>query len=97
MGDWRERSVRPSPRQDADVLAYLETQRFWLRVEGMPAYPPELNPVEGVWGHLRGGVLAHRGDDTVEALIELAHDGVRKARSEQRLLFSFLGQSGVAL
>jgi transposase len=63
----------------------------------MPAYAPELNPVEGVWSHLKSGVLANRGDDTAEALIELATGGVRHARSDQRLLFGFLGQTGLTL
>ena len=29
------------------MTAYLEAQRAWLRVERMPAYAPELNPLEG--------------------------------------------------
>lgn len=79
------------------MKAYLETQRSWLRIERMPAYAPELNPVEGFWGHLKGGVMANRGDDTVEELIELASGGVRRARSQQRVLFGFLGQAGLPL
>jgi transposase len=79
------------------MTAYLETQRSWLRAERLPAYAPELNPVEGVWSHLKSGVLANRGDDTVEALIDLATGGVRQTRSDQRLLFAFLGQTGLAL
>jgi hypothetical protein len=42
-------------------------------------------------------VLANRGDDTVDALIELATGGVRQTRSDQRLLFAFLDQTGLAL
>jgi transposase len=63
----------------------------------MPACAPELNPVDGAWSHLKSGVLANRGDDTVEALIELATGGVRQTRSDQRLLFGFPGQTGLAL
>jgi hypothetical protein len=58
---------------------------------------PQLNPVEGDWSHLKGGVLANRGDDTVEELIELATGGVHEARSQQLLLFGFLGQTGLTL
>jgi transposase len=79
------------------MKAYLETQRSWLHAERMPAYAPELNPVEGVWNHLKSGVLANRGDDTVEELIELATGAVHKARSQQLLLFGFLGQTGLTL
>jgi hypothetical protein len=78
------------------MTAYLEAQRAWLRVERMPAYAPELNPLEGVWSHLKSGVLANRGDDSVEVLIELATGGVRQTRGDQRLLFGLLGQAGLA-
>jgi hypothetical protein len=40
---------------------------------------------------------ANRGDGTVDALIELATGGVRQTRSDQPLLFAFLGQTGLAL
>ncbi len=86
-----------SSHRSGVMKAYLDAQRSWLRVERMPAYAPELNPVEGVWNHLKGGVLANRGDDTVEELIELAAGGVHKARSQQHLLFGFLGQTGLVL
>ena len=31
------------------MRAHLDTQRHWLTVERLPAYAPELNPVEGLW------------------------------------------------
>jgi hypothetical protein len=36
----------PSHRSNA-MRAWLHTQRSWLVVERLPAYAPELNPVEG--------------------------------------------------
>ncbi len=33
---------------------YLGEQRHWLEMERLPAYTPELNPVEGLWGNLKG-------------------------------------------
>lgn len=79
------------------MKAYLEIQRTWLRAERMPANASELNPVEGLWSHLKGGLLANRGDDAIETVVELAGSGIRKARSNQQLLFGFLGQTGLAL
>jgi hypothetical protein len=35
------------------VKEYLVSQRHWLEVEWLPAYAPELNPVEYLWGHLK--------------------------------------------
>jgi transposase len=37
----------PSHRSNA-TRAWLATQRRWLVVERLPAYAPELNPVEGL-------------------------------------------------
>jgi hypothetical protein len=79
------------------MQAFLATQRSWLTVERMPAYAPELNPVEGVWSNLKGGPLANRDDDSIDAAVEVAGQGVRKLRRDQRLLFGFLGQTGLSL
>ncbi len=37
----------------------LHQHRTWLRVEPLPAYAPELNPVEQLWAHLDGTTLAN--------------------------------------
>jgi transposase len=79
------------------MQAFLATQRSWLTAERMPAYAPELNPVEGVWSNLKGGPLANRDYDTIEATVEVAGEGVRKVRRDQRLLFGFLAQTGLSL
>jgi transposase len=36
------------------MRAFLATQRDWLVVERMPAYAPDLNPVEALWSNLKG-------------------------------------------
>ena len=41
----------------AELRAFTEAQA-WLRVFRLPAYAPDLNPVEGIWSVLKGGVLA---------------------------------------
>ncbi|UZG53013.1 transposase [Rhodococcus opacus] len=40
------------------MTAWLATQRDWLHVERLPAYAPELNPIEQVWGNMKSTVLA---------------------------------------
>jgi transposase len=37
------------------MAAFVASQRDWLVVERLPAYAPELNPVERVWANLKGG------------------------------------------
>ena len=42
----------PTHRSQA-MQAWLTRQRSWLVIERLPAYAPELNPVEGLWATSR--------------------------------------------
>jgi transposase len=78
------------------MSAYLATQRDWLKVEWLPAYAPELNPVEFLWGHAKGGELANKEAEDVEEMIEsLRHELLRARRRD--LGFSFLEHAGLSV
>jgi hypothetical protein len=44
----------------------------------LPAYSPELNPMENVWEFLRGNFLSHRLWDTCEAILKACRDAWNK-------------------
>ena len=48
----------PAHRSHA-MGAWLRRQRSWLVVEPLPAYAPDLNPVEALWAILKGVELAN--------------------------------------
>jgi transposase len=48
----------PAHRSNA-MRAWLATQRHWLVVERLPAYAPELTPVEGLWSSLKAVELVN--------------------------------------
>ena len=48
----------PSHRSRA-MKTFLASQRHWLVVEALPGYAYDLNPVEQVWGNLKGTELAN--------------------------------------
>ena len=48
----------PSHRSKA-MTAWINKQRSWLVVERLPAYAPDLNPVELLWGNVKGVELAN--------------------------------------
>jgi transposase len=52
------------------MRAWLRRQRSWLVVERLPAYAPELNPVEALWASLKGVELANLAADTLQDVIE---------------------------
>jgi len=58
-------------------------------VERLPAYTPELNPVEGLWSSLKTIELANLATSTLSEVIEQAHRGVERVRRTPHLAYSF--------
>ena len=79
------------------MKAYLASQRLWLVVERLPAYAPELNPVEKLWANLKGSELANLCAETLDEPIRAARRGVERVRSDEDLLFAFLRATGLSL
>jgi transposase len=79
------------------MRAWVADQHQWLQVEYLPAYAPDLNPVEGLWANLKGVELANRACFSLEELAAAAEQGIGRVRGEPELLFSFLHQAGLSL
>jgi transposase len=88
----------PAHRSKA-MAAWIASQRHWLVAERLPAYAPELNPTEALWGNLkgRGGELAYVAGDTLEEVIGAAQRGIERVRRTPHLPYSFLRHSGLDL
>jgi len=86
----------PSHRSKT-MAAFIASQRSWLTVERLPAYAPELNPVEALWGNLKGQELANRPCDTLDEVVEATRAGVVRIRRRRSLAFAFLRQTGLRL
>jgi len=79
------------------MRAHLDTQRHWLTVERLPAYAPELNPVEGLWANLKGGELANFAGDTITQVADQAEQGIRRVCDSDSLVIGFLAHTGLSL
>jgi transposase len=79
------------------MRSWLATQRCWLVVERLPAYAPDLNPVEGLWSWLKGTQLANLVHPTLEAVTEQAELGIQRARQMPHLAYSFLRRTGLSV
>jgi transposase len=86
----------PSHRSRA-MRAWLNTQRSWLVVERLPAYAPELNPVEGLWSSLKAVELANLATPTLGEVIDQAHRGIQRIRRTPHLAYSFLRHAGLSV
>ena len=86
----------PAHRSRA-MRAWLATQRSWLVVERLPAYAPELNPVEGLWSSLKAVELVNLCGPTLAEVIDQAHKGVDRVRRAPHLAYSFLRHAGLSV
>jgi len=69
----------------------------WFEVEWLPAYAPELNPVEMVWNHTKYADLANFIPDDVDALAEAVNTSIDDMRQNSHLVRSFFEHAGLEL
>jgi len=79
------------------MRAHLDTRRAWLRVERLPAYAPELNPVEYLWANLKGAELANCTSDTIAEVADHAQHGIQRVCDNDSLVVGFLAHTGLSL
>ena len=85
------------PTAAAPWGAWLNRHRHWLVVERLPAYAPELNPVEGPWSSLKAVELANLTSPTLAEVIDQAHRGIERVRCTPHLASSFLRHAGLSV
>jgi transposase len=83
--------------RSAAMGAWLRRQRSWLVVERLPAYAPDLNPVEPLWSSLKAVELANLTGPTLAEVIQQAHRGVERIRRTPHLTYSFLRHAGLSV
>ena len=78
------------------AMGELIAARGWLTVYQLPAYAPELNPVEAVWSHLKRSLanLAKRG---IGELTTLVRTRLKRMQYRPSLLGGFLAGTGLDL
>ena len=86
----------PAHRSHA-MRAWLRAQRHWLVVERLPAYAPELIPVEGLGANVKGVDLANLAGDTLQEVTAAAQRGIDRIRRTWHLPYSFLRYTGLSL
>jgi transposase len=67
------------------------------RFEWLPAYAPELNPVEGVWNQTKYADLANAVPADIESLGAEVRRSLEQAGSSGRLLKGFFRRAGLGL
>ena len=78
------------------VMRRLVAARAWLRVYQLPAYAPELNPVEALWSYLKKG-LANLAKHTIDQLLILIKTRLKRIQYRPRLIAGFLARTRLDL
>jgi len=78
------------------AMRELITTRTWLTVFQLPAYAPELNPVEPVWPNLKRS-LANLTKHDINQLTALVKTRLRRMQYQPGLLEGFLAKPGLDL
>lgn len=87
---------RANPHRKA-VRLLQQAGADWLEVEWLPAYAPDLNPVEMIWNHTKYADLANYIPDDVHDLQQAVTSSIQAARSKAQLLRSAFEHAGLTL
>jgi transposase len=79
------------------MRAYLDSQRDWLTAERLPAYAPELNPVEYLWANLKDVELANLPTTTLLEVANATEQGIQRVCKHEELVVGFLAHTGLTL
>lgn len=84
----------PSHRSHV-TQAHVAAQADWLTVERLPAYAPELNPLETLWATLKGRDLANYLPDSIAQLDDHLGRSMRRVRRRQDMGLNFIKHAGL--
>jgi putative transposase len=78
------------------MRTFTQAHRDWLTVVHLPAYAPDLNPVESVWANLKHN-LANLSAHTVDELAATVKNRLKRMQYRPELIEGFLTQTGLSL
>ncbi|WP_232524533.1 transposase [Nocardiopsis gilva] len=69
----------------------------WLTVHHLPAYAPDLNPVEGLWSLVKRGELANLAVTGIDHLARTVRRSLRRLQHRPEVLDGLLAHTGLKL
>lgn len=77
------------------VAQAVQQHRAWLRVEWLPAYAPELNPVEPLWDYLDDTALANTPTEDLQRLRRRVRRGLHRLQGRPAVGRGLLRYTGL--
>ncbi|MEU3402284.1 transposase [Streptomyces filamentosus] len=72
-------------------------EQDWLTLERLPAYAPELNPVELLWSSLKKRELANLAGDHLADVADATEQGIQRINTNPQPPCSFLAHTGLTI
>lgn len=79
------------------AVRHIQERHAWLEVEWLPAYAPQLNPVEAMWSYTKYGELANYIPDDIATLENAVLDSLAQQNYDQRLKSAYFKHAGLEL
>jgi transposase len=79
------------------VMQFVESTDGRITLARLPAYAPELNPVEYIWGHLKRHALANYCPANLTQLSAEARRQLRRSQRRPTLVYAFWKQAELSL
>lgn len=79
------------------VRRWLEAQQRQVQLEFLPAYAPELNPVEQIWNYLKNREIANLCAADLGEVGDMARQRLKSMQRRASLVRSFWKQTELAL
>ena len=86
-----------NPHRSVATREFVDQESHWLTLVRLPAYAPELNPVEGAWSWFKRSVVGNfcpEGHGPLRRVLRLAR---RRLSNRRPLLLGLLRKSGFSL
>jgi putative transposase len=75
---------------------FCDRNSDWLTIVRLPPYAPDINPVEGVWAHLKKS-LANLAPRSVEDLAPLVKNRLRHLQHRPEVLDGLIAETGLRI
>ncbi len=83
--------------RSATMRAFVQAHRDWLTVARLPAYAPELNPVESAWSNMKNSLGNLGSCSTVRQLAAIMKNRLKRMQYRPALIDGFLAQTGLSI
>lgn len=84
------------PHKSRALRAWLEEQNGRIAISFLPAYAPELNPVEAIWAYLKKHEIANLCPANLAEVSDFARRRLRSMQRRPKLIRAFWQQAELA-